>query len=170
MPDTTNTASPLSAAGLNAMRFGRGFLKRMLEKTPDEIYFSQAHEGANHAAWVVGHLASTDDFILSSLSGRPSALPPEWAKPFVGGSVCHPDASKYPPRAELERKLDETRAALEEWYTSLTDEQLATPVQGDLAMFIPAFSAIGASCSFHDAFHSAQISASRRASGLPPMF
>jgi hypothetical protein len=156
--------------GLQAMQFARGFLKTLLESTPDNVFYTVPVAGGNHAAWVVGHLAVTDDFVLSALSGRQSMLPKEWGELFNGGTICHPDASRYPTRQELEQKLHETRAALEAWYTSLSEEQLATVVQGDLAMFIPTWSAIGGACGFHDAFHSAQISVARRASGMPPLF
>jgi len=172
--ETTTTATtpehtPLGV-GLRAMRSGRAFLKRMLEQTPDELYFKPPIPGANHPAWVVGHLASTDDFVLMQLSGRSSMLPPAWAELFQGGSTCHPGPEKYPSREELERKLDETRAALESWYASRSEEQLVAAIEGELGMFIPTYSAIGPSCSFHDAFHAAQISMTRRGAGLAPLF
>lgn len=164
------TESNALATGLQSMRFARGFLKMLLEKTPDEVYFSVPVQGGNHAGWVVGHLAVTDDFVLSALTGRPSMLPVGWGELFAGGSVCHADASRYPPREELERVLDQARAALEAWYSSLSEDQLSTAVEGNLAMFIPTWGSIGGACCFHDGFHSAQISVARRAAGLAPMF
>lgn len=168
---TTATApTPLLASSLQAMRFGRGFLKMLLEKTPDSLFYTPAFPGANHAAWVVGHLALTDNLFLTALAGQPSKIPAEWDALFGVNSKAIPDPAKYPSRAELMKVLDECRAALESWLSSLTDNQLLQPIEGDYAMFAANPAQLGSSSSFHDGFHAAQISATRRASGLPPMF
>lgn len=162
--------NPVVATGLQTMRFGRGFAKMVLDKTGDDLFFSIPHPGANHAAWVIGHLATTDDFILTTMTGVKSGLPEGWGKLFGGGSTVEPNPKKNPSRTELMAAFDERRAALEKWYTSIPDDQLHTPVEGNIAMFLPTRSALGGACGFHDGFHAAQISAARRASGLPPMF
>ena len=162
--------NPVIATGLQTMRFGRGFAKMVLDKTDDDLFFSIPYHGANHAAWVVGHLATTDEFILTTMTGAKSVLPEGWGKLFGGGSTCEAGSKKYPSRKELMTAFDERRAAIEKWYTSLPDDQLHMPVEGEIAMFLPTRSALGGACGFHDGFHAAQISAARRASGLPPMF
>ncbi len=164
------TESALLASGLQAMRFGRGFLKMMLEKTPDELFHSQPYEGANHAAWVVGHLANSDDFFLKALAGQEPRLPKDWDELFGMNSKPMSDPKKYPSRTELVAALDERRTAMERWLGDLSDKQLLEPIEGNLAQFAPNRAQLGSSCSFHDAFHAAQISAARRATGLPPLF
>jgi len=164
------TESPLLSSGLNAMRFGRGFLKMLIEKTTDDIFYTPAFEGANHAAWVVGHLAYTDDCFLEDLAGQERKVPKAWEALFGVNSKPTSDAKIYPTRQELMAVLDERRAAMEKWLGSLTDAELLEPIKGDIAMFAANRAQLGSSCSFHDAFHAAQISAARRASGLPPLF
>ena len=47
----------------------RGFSSRLLEdfSTPEE-WTMQLHEGGNHAIWFVGHMGTTDNFMISILS------------------------------------------------------------------------------------------------------
>lgn len=170
MSNATTTESPLLASGLQAMRFGRGFLKMMLEQTSDELFYKPAFEGANHAAWVVGHLALTDNYFLTDVAGQESKIPEGWDALFGVNTKAVPDPKKYPSRTELMKVLDERRAALESWLSTLSDAELLKPIEGDFAMFAANRAQLGSSCSFHDAFHAAQISATRRVSGLPPLF
>lgn len=170
MSNAATTQSNLSKVTLDSLRFGRSFVAMMLEKTPDELFYKPAFEGANHAAWVVGHLATTDEFFYKTLAGGEGVLPKEWDDLFGMNSVCQADASKYPSRAELVAAMNERRSKFETWLGALTDEDLMQPIEGDLAMFASTVAQLGASLSFHDGFHAAQISATRRASGLPPMF
>lgn len=170
MSNATTTDTNLRKVTLDSLRFGRSFVKMMLEKTPDELFHTPAFEGANHPAWVVGHLATTDEFFYKSLGGGEGALPAEWDALFGMNSKCVADASKYPSRKELETALDATRAKVESWLGSLSDEELMQPIEGELAMFASTVAQLGASLSFHDGFHGAQISGTRRASGLPPLF
>ena len=164
------TESTLLMSGLSAMRFGRGFLKMLLEQTFDDLFYKPAFEGANHAAWVVGHLALTDNAFLVDVAGQDSKLPEEWNALFGVNTKAIPDPKKYPFRAELMSVLDERRAALESWLSTLSDAELLKPIEGDFGMFAANRAQLGSSCSFHDAFHAAQISATRRVSGLPPLF
>lgn len=170
MSNATTTESNLRKVTLDSLRFGRGFLKMMLDNTPDELFFKQAHEGANHPAWVVGHLATVDAFFYKTLAGGESDLPESWDELFGMNSKCDPDPGKYPSRSELEAALDTSREKLESWLASLSDEELMRPIPQELEMFAKTHAQLGASLSFHDSFHAAQISACRRASGLPPMF
>lgn len=170
MSNATATETGLRKVTLDSLRFGRGFLHMVLEKTPDELFYTPAFPGANHAAWVVGHLAHTDEFFYKSLGNGKGVLPASWDELFGMNSKCVPDAKKYPSRKELMAALTERRAKVEAWLGSLSDEQLLTPVTGELEMFAKTIAQLGPSMSFHDGFHAAQISAARRASGLPPMF
>ena len=101
MSNAATTESNLSKVTLDSLRFGRSFVTMMLEKTPDELFYKPAFEGANHAAWVVGHLATTDEFFYKSLAGGEGALPASWDTLFGMNSVCEADArtSCSPSRA-----------------------------------------------------------------------
>ncbi len=164
------TETDLRKVTLDSLRFGRGFVHMMLEKTPDDAYITQAYKDANHAAWVVGHLASTDDYFLKALAGDAGGLPESWEGLFGMNSKPLTDAGAYPSRKELEAAMNERREKLEAWLGSMSDEELMRPIEGDLAQFASTYAQLGASLSFHDGFHAAQVSASRRVHGLPPLF
>ena len=112
----------------------------------------------------------TDDFFLIALAGQEPKLPKDWDELFGMNSKPLGDPQKYPSRSELVAALDERRAVMEQWLSALSDAELLKPIEGDLAQFAANRAQLGSSCSFHDAFHAAQISATRRVSGLPHLF
>lgn len=122
----------------------------------------------NHAAWVLGHLALVADF-YACLLGRPSELPPNWHSLFGMNSCPEPDRSRYPSKAELLAALEKAYANVEQAIQaqppSFWDQPPADPRWQSrfptnrhmlLAMLIN-----------HDATHLGQLSAWRRALGLP---
>jgi uncharacterized damage-inducible protein DinB len=95
-------------------------------------------------------------------------MPPEWSKLFDHGTKPNPDA-KYPAKATLLAKLEEAHrrlAALLEKVDQATldqptpDEQMrkVVPTIGDALVFL---------ATTHEAIHLGQLSAWRRAQGLP---
>ncbi len=56
-------------------------------------YLHQPVAGANHALWVVGHLAFADDLFLGAFDVRPHKLPADWHTGLFGqGSVPSAEA------------------------------------------------------------------------------
>ena len=80
------------------------------------------------------------------------------------------DGAAYPSRDELVKAFEERRAALLEWFGSMSDEQLLEPIEGDLAQFAANKAMLMSTLSFHEGMHAGQISVARRAQGLPPLF
>ena len=76
----------------------------------NEEFFKMPLDGANHAAWIVGHVACSEDSIVAAITSGAKRIPEVTSELFKGGSVCVPDASKYPSRRELEELLKDSRA------------------------------------------------------------
>ena len=123
----TTTDSSLRKVTLDSLRFGRNFLNMMLEKTPDEMFLKTAFEGANNAAWVVGHLASTDNYFLKALAGDAGALPESWDELFGMNSSPKTDAGDYPSRDELVAAMNERREKLEAWLSERENRPIQLP-------------------------------------------
>jgi hypothetical protein len=60
--------------------------------------------GANHPAWILGHLAICTDYV-AKLVGLPMTCPDAWHKLFGRGSQPAPDRAAYPSKAELLKAL-----------------------------------------------------------------
>lgn len=163
------SAPALLATGLRTLEFSRGATRMFLEHTADELFFRRPCPGGNHAAWILGHIATTDDMFLSMLGDRPKALA-AWEPTFTMGSVCVDDPQAYPTRAELTRALEERREAVVAWLSGLTEAELLEPIEGGMAQFAANRAMLASTLAWHEGFHLGQLSLIRRAAGLPPLF
>ena len=156
--------------GLEALEQARGFTLRLVEAIAPAQMVTRACPGANHTAYVIGHIAWTDDAFVSMLSGGAPALPGDWASKFGMKVQLSDDPSFYPGKDELISAMDERREALVGWLGSLGHDELVAPIEGDLAEFARTLSALPGTLAFHEGFHAGQMSACRRALGLPVLF
>lgn len=171
MPDTTqHSTSALRDAGLHALAFSRRLTDGLVASTPEELFCAVPCEGGNHAAWVAGHIAVADDGFRHALGGGDRLLDGTWDELFGNASVCRPDASLYPSKADLADALARTREALVSWVGTLDDGRLLEPIQGDMSRFAANRGQMMAFLAWHEGFHGGQLSAARRAAGLGPLF
>lgn len=158
----------LLESGLTNLEFARRFTFSLLEDISEDQWCHQPVVDGNHAAWVVGHLASTDDFFLSTLSGRPSGLPDKWKELFGMGSKPTPDLAGYPSPAELKSKLSGCREDFVAWLKSLDEKKLLSPLPGDLQSFAPSHVAMCGTLAWHEGLHAGQLTMIRKSLGIGP--
>ncbi|HMQ15610.1 MAG TPA: DinB family protein [Phycisphaerae bacterium] len=129
----------------------------------------------NHAAFVLGHLALYPPRVLTSL-GQPAgaaAAPPEYDALFKAGADCRDDAegTLYPPFEVLKAGFFDGYRTAAQAVAGAADDVLtqANPSEGRSRELFPT---IGAMLAFylggHVQNHLGQMSAWRRAIGLPP--
>lgn len=151
--------------------FNLQFAKSLLNDVPQEKMCQQIGGLTNHPAWLIGHLAYACDSFAKLLGVEP-ICPPDWAGLFRNGSQPMPDASKYPDKATLLAKLEEGHRRLAKAVADTPESQFnkpnpikelaaALPTLGDMLVF----AMVG-----HEATHLGQLSAWRRAQGLPSVF
>lgn len=170
MPNAEPTAHPIVTPGLQGLELSRGFLKMLLEGLTDEQMMTRPCPKGNHAAWIVGHLAWTDDSFLQGLAGQASGIPESWNAMFGMKSEPSDDPAAYPPREELMRRLDDRREGVRAWLSGLSEAELTAPIEGDMAQFARTLAMVPSSLSFHEGMHAGQLSMARRAAGLGPLF
>lgn len=160
-----------------------GYAKLLVNDLRDDQMTAQPIAGKvmNHAAWVIGHLAFANDTAAKMLSypagvavefdkvrALPGTAPAAWAGLFGPKSVPQADAKIYPSKAELLAALDAAHAAALAALDKVTPEQLANPMPEPMNK---RFAQIGQMGVFimtaHNSLHSGQLSAWRRALGLP---
>jgi hypothetical protein len=122
----------------------------------------------NHAAWVLGHLTSVFDSMIAVWGEKPT-MSPEWKELFNVPSRPLPDRSKYPSKAELwdayekayRRIVERVRQARPEEF----DQEFPNP---RLRPLLPTVGmAMVHILTSHQGQHLGQLSAWRRAQGMP---
>lgn len=149
---------------LSQMQSGQSLLEMFTSDFSDEDYFQVPIEGANHAAWIVGHLACSGDWAVSLITGVDQRLPQATHKLFKGGSTCVPDASIYPSRKELDDLFKSAQATTIEALTMFDENKWddPTPEQGP-KQFFPTLGSFWAAQGTHPFWHLGQLTVCRRA-------
>ncbi len=163
MPDALST-------GLATLEFSRSNLLSFMEDIPADQMCHQPVEGGNHTLWIAGHLAQTDDFFLTALAGRAPACPASYRTLFGMGSQPVNDPAAYPCLDDIKAQLDARRTDLVAWLKSLSLDQLAAPLTGDLAGFAPAHVALAGALAWHEGLHTGQLTFIRKSLGIGPKF
>ncbi len=152
-------------------QFGVGFLKNMLEGIDSDKLTHQPNPGMNHPIWIVGHLVDTMGF-AAGLCGGSYKSPDGWAELFGMKSVPIDDVSKYPDAATLLAELDKAVEVIAPALAAIEADTLATemPDEGFRQMMPTVGDGLTFLLNGHIMMHIGQLSAWRRACGMPPMF
>ena len=167
---TAPTATSPFEIGKATLEFARHGTVRLVEDIPADKLCHQPLGNTNHALWVLGHLACTDNFFLTSLAGRDPVIDESWNALFGMGSEPTEDPAAYPSPDEVKAGLDRARKAFLDWFQSLDERQLQEPLPEELRGFAPNYAGVMSSVAWHEGFHAGQLSAVRRSLGLPRAF
>ncbi|MFH1419132.1 MAG: DinB family protein [Planctomycetota bacterium] len=160
----------LFETGRNALGFARMATEGLLEDIPEDQYCHQPLEGTNHALWIMGHIAVTDEFFLTELAQPPAAGRPAWKELFFMGSTPKPDITDYPPLSELQAYFKDVRAGVIEWFGSQSEKELLTPLPEKLGAFSAYRAALMSTLACHEMLHAGQLTVVRKHLGLGPKF
>jgi hypothetical protein len=145
---------------------------RLLTKEIDESQMdAQPCAAMNTPRWILGHLALCTDYALTLL-GKPTRLPGDWHARFgPGSSVPKAGETGVPTKLELIGALAAGHAAASAAAESATPEQLAPKHSVEIKFVRELFPTIGELVAHlfttHEAIHLGQLSAWRRAMGMP---
>jgi len=167
---TEISAQGVVVPGIEGLNKAREFTLNLAKDVEPGQMCVRSSPGANHAAYVLGHIAWTDDAFISMLGGGPSKLPEGWAEKFGYSLEITDNTSDYPGKDEMLKVMRERREALIEWLGSLSEAELLKPIEGDFAGFARTLAALPSTLAFHEGFHAGQLSACRRALGIERMF
>lgn len=160
-------------------KLGLMYAERLLNGITPDNYAKFAKPGgvtvaSNHLAFVLGHLSLYPQRVLQNLGQPigPTAVPAAYDALFKAGVECQddPDGKIYPKLDELKaRFFDGYRAAIAAVEAAPDDAYAApNPAEGRLKELFPT---VGMAVNFyligHVQVHLGQISAWRRAMGLP---
>jgi DinB superfamily len=156
---------------MHSFNFSVGYLKSLLEGIDGDKMTHQPSPGMNHPAWIVGHLVATMEF-GAKLAGATYKAPDGWSDLFGMSSTPSDDASKYPDMATLLAELDKAVAAVTPSLESINSDALAAqmPDEGFRKMMPTVGDGLTFLINGHITMHIGQLSAWRRACGMPPLF
>jgi len=148
------------------------YAQKLVADIPDDRMCAQPVDGQlmNHPAFLLGHLAWAGDS-AAALLGAVGGHAGDWRELFGMGSKPLADRSKYPPKAELIKALEESHARVAAAVTSASPEALTQPAPERMrARFATVGQMVAGLMTAHEATHLGQLSAWRRALGMPSVF
>jgi len=155
---------------LNQLQSGAYMIEKFTADLSDAEYFKPPIEGANHAGWVLGHLACTEDWAVGLASGSAMRIPQATHALFKGGSKCLADASKYPSRKALDELFLNTRAHTIEALKTFDQSKFPNPAPEGLPKeLFPTLGAVWGLQATHQFWHIGQISVCRVAMKKKPI-
>jgi uncharacterized damage-inducible protein DinB len=136
--------------------------------TPED-WTRQVHPGCNHALWFAGHMANTDNFLISMIAPEQARDRAGFAAKFGMGSQPTSNPADYPPADEVLAAMRERRQALLALLDGLSDEDLAKKTAAGAPEFLSDFASVFELAIWHEGLHSGQLSIARRALGCAPV-
>lgn len=154
--------------GLATLAFARKQTLAFLEDITQAQAVHQPFPGANHAAWIAGHIAWADDFFLTTLKPRKAVLPETYTKLFGMGSTPTADASTYPKLEQLREKLSQLREEMVAWFGNMPEQQLHASLPKEFDGFAENFAMLMSTISWHEGMHAGQLTVLRKSLGMKP--
>lgn len=153
---------------LHAYKMSLGYAQKLMEDLPDEKLADQPAGIRNHAAWQIGHLVSSSAAMMR-LFGREPELPEGWSELFGMGSKPTDDRSAYPTKDELMSALRQAHERISEAARSADPALFDRPPDNPrMAVSFPTVGHIFVfMATMHGGTHLGQLSAWRKAMGLP---
>ncbi len=149
----------------------RDYTRDMVEPLTDEQMVAQPIAGItlNHPAWILSHLSAYGPMLAALLKGEPAEDPIN--SKFGMGSEPSTDSGTYLPRLELLSLFTGSYDDAGEAFLAASDELLNRPIPFE--RWRARFPTLGyLPTQFflkHSATHLGQLSAWRRAMGMPPV-
>jgi len=153
----------------------RWMTEQMLESfTSEDDWFYQSHEKANHAMWIVGHLALADNMFASKFREATASKPAGFDELFWFGSELQDDRSKYPSKEEVLAYFRDRRDNLMKVVDELSEEELSAAGPGAEEMSpiagAPSIGQLLIFAAYHEGMHTGQLSVAHRGIGQGPSF
>ena len=167
---TTTATSSIFDIGKATLDLARVWTFKLSDGIPQDKLTFQPVPKTNHALWILGHCAVSDEHFVKTMGEDQSILDASWGELFGMGSTPIDDPGKYPSLEEITAGMGKSREALLEWFSSMDEAKLMSELPDDWKSFGPNFGGLMNSIAWHEALHTGQFSAIRRALDLPNAF
>jgi uncharacterized damage-inducible protein DinB len=144
---------------------------KLVSDLTDEQMVVQPAPKVNHPAWVLGHLLQVDCAFLQLITGEapPAFIDDAWRATYGAKSEPVGDRSKYQPKQFYIEKLAAVREKIVAKLKGMTPEDFHQPHPDPARRerFPTVGHAVMLYGTWHEAYHSGQLSTWRRVQGLP---
>jgi uncharacterized damage-inducible protein DinB len=128
-------------------------------------------DGANHIAWQLGHLISSEHKLMESVCpGSMPPLPDGFAEKYTNDTCGSDDPADFLEKADYIQLAEGQRAGTLAALDTLSDEGLDAPSPESLQMLGSTVAAIVSMQATHWTMHSGQWAVIRRKLGRAPLF
>ena len=153
--------------------FNLVFAKKLVDDLTNEQMTVKPSQGfENHPAFTLGHLVTGTAMTIEELGGK-YEIPDGWDELFLRNGPGDPrlpseDKNKYPRKDELLEELEKQHEVLKQKLLEIEDKKLDEKIQWRFTNHMPTLlDFVVFMCINHEAMHLGQLSAWRRAMGLP---
>jgi len=136
--------------------------------TSPKDWTHQIFPGANHALWIVGHLAMVDNSVLGRFFSKPVEKP-DYSEKFGRKSNPSPNSADYPSPEDVLSLFHERRSTLLACIEACADAEFEKPAPPGVPPFIHNVGQMFAFTAVHEGMHTGQLSMCRRALGHAPI-
>ena len=148
-----------------------GMVKFMLADFSDAEMVARAAPNANHVAWQVGHLMTSEVSLLNQAkAGAVPELPASFVAKFTNETAKVDDPKAFPTKAKLLGQFEKVRSATVKWIRSLTETECNRPMPEKLHAFAKTWGELAIMIPVHTSMHVGQIQVIRRKLGKKVLF
>ncbi len=164
---------PMLESYLSVLSHTRNQTLKLVADLNDDQMVIQPAPKTNHPAWVLGHLLMVDHNFLAVIGGAPAPawIDDAWKATYGAKSEPVADKTKYKPKAFYLEKMAVVREQFIAQLKTMKPEDFQKPHPDPARR--ERFPTIGHAIMFygtwHEAYHSGQLSTWRRVQGLPPV-
>jgi len=146
-------------------------VKAFLQDLSDQDLLLRPAPNANHIAWQLGHLISSEHQLVNMICpDAMPALPDGFAEKYTKQTAGVDDPAAFETKQRYLELLDEQRAGALAALEKLSDEELEKPAPEPIQMLGATVGAIFTGLSMHSLMHAGQWTIVRRQKGIGPMF
>ncbi|MGI9519395.1 MAG: DinB family protein [Pirellulaceae bacterium] len=164
----------VKAHAQHGLNMSRQMLENILAQFDGDDWYFQPEPKANHALWVVGHLALADNAFASKFREDTANKPDGYEELFWFGTEPTSDPSTYPPVDEVVAYFRERRENLLNVLDQLSDEELTAEApaadEGGPVAGAPDVGQLFHFASWHEGIHTGQVTVCHRGLGHPPLY
>ncbi|MGC3966740.1 MAG: DinB family protein [Pirellulales bacterium] len=143
-------------------------LKKFIADVSDEELLNRPAPGCNHLAWQLGHVISSEVYLLNSIApGAKIDFPPGFVENHAKGNKASDDPAQFLKRDEYVALFDQVRAATYEALDAMPDSKLDEPGPEAFRSVFPTVGHVAMLVMTHPLMHSGQFAVSRRNLGKP---
>lgn len=143
--------------------------KILVELDRPEDWIVRPAVEANHALWITGHLAVTDNRLTRLIDKNRMIDLSDWHPLFGKGSSPIDDLSAYPTPDEVLERLRERRENLLDVLQACSETDFNKPTPEGAPFFMPNVGYVFQMAAWHEALHTGQLTIIHRKLGKTPL-